>query len=76
MSKNKIDLGSTLRSSKKKKDVKKIERIVESVHEEKIKRLIVEVPESLHQRVKLNAYQKGMTMKEYIISLLQDDMLG
>lgn len=76
----KSGLGATMRIKKKQVqtpsfDQERVDKMVEAIAEEKIKRLIVEVPESLHHKVKLRAYAKHMTMKQYIISLLEDDML-
>lgn len=75
----KSGLGSTMKIKQKKAtstfDQKRVDKMVETLGEEKIKRIIVEVPESLHHKVKLRAYGKHLTMKTYIISLLEDDML-
>ena len=73
--KNDVNLGSTLRNKKKpQKDVKKTERIVEAVHTEKNKRLTLEVPLSLHAKIKTLAAQEGTSIKEYVTNLLKDNI--
>ena len=49
--KNDFDLSATLRKKKKTKDIQHIEKVVESIHNEKIKRLIIEMPESMHKKI-------------------------
>ena len=72
---NNPDLGATLRSKKKApKDVKKIERIVEAVHTEQTKRLTLEVPLSLHATIKGRAAADGVSIKEFITGLIQDNI--
>lgn len=69
----KIGLTSTLRSkSKPKKDIKEIEKIVSVVHSERVKRLIIEMPESMHIKIKTIAAEKGITMKNFVTELLED----
>ncbi len=69
----KIGLSGTLRSSRKsKKDVKEIEKIVHAVHSEKVKRLIIEMPESMHTKIKTVSAERGMTMKNFVTELIQD----
>lgn len=69
----KIGLTNTLRSkSKPKKDMKEIDKIVSAVHNERIKRLIIEMPESMHIKIKTIAAKKGETMKNFVTELLED----
>ena len=36
------------------------------------KRLVVEIPEEIHQEAKTKAYSKGKTLREVIIDLLRE----
>ena len=75
MKKN-INLSSTLKkkNAKTQKDVQKIERIVEAVHEEKTKRLTLEVRQSLHTKIKSLAAEQGISIKEYMTNLIEDSI--
>ena len=72
--KNEFDLSSTLRKKSKKKDIKHIEKVVEAVHSEKVKRLIIEMPESMHKKIKTKASSMGLTMKEFVTGLIKDQI--
>ena len=72
--KDEFDLGSTLRKKRKKKDVAHIEKVVDAVHSEKVKRLIIEMPESMHVKIKTRASSMGLTMKAFITGLIEDEM--
>lgn len=65
-------LGATLRKNKAKKNVTKIEDIVKRVHEEKKKRLIIEMPESLHKKIKAKSVEMGVSMKELMTNMIED----
>lgn len=39
-----------------------------------LKTLSFEVPEDVHMRVKIYALKRGMTVKKYLLSLIQKDM--
>lgn len=73
MSSKKLDLGSTLRT-RKKKDVKKIERVVEAVHNEPTKRITFDVPQSMHIKIKQMAIGRGMTIREFLTGHLNDTL--
>jgi predicted DNA binding CopG/RHH family protein len=38
-------------------------------------RLVINVPIELHRRVKIRATERGLTMREYVLSLLREDGL-
>ena len=72
--KNNLDLGSTLKKSKKSKDIRQIEKVVEAVHSERTKRLIIEMPESMHNKIKAKAATMGLTMKELVTNMINDSL--
>jgi len=72
--KNNLDLGSTLKKGKKSKDIRKIEKVVQAVHSERKKRLIIEMPESMHNQIKAKAATMGLTMKELVTNMINDSL--
>jgi len=72
--KNKLDLGSTLKKSKKSKDIQQIEKVVQTIHSERKKRLIIEMPESMHNQIKAKAATMGLTMKELVTNMINDSL--
>jgi len=55
---------------------KKIERMLDVLHEEPIKKLTVRVPISLHRKAKAKVALDDTSLNEYIIGLITDDLLG
>ena len=41
---------------------------------EKLKRITFEVPSSQHSSIKIRAASKGMTIREYMLSLIEQDL--
>lgn len=77
---SKSGLGSTLNINKKKNETvekKKLDKMVSAIHDRGsgIKRMSVEFPSDLHRKMKIKAATEDMSMREYIISLLERDLL-
>ena len=51
---------------------RKTKKIVEEP--EKLVRLTIDTPESMHKRLKVKAVLSGITMREYILGLLEKDL--
>jgi len=54
----------------------KIEKILDSLHEEPIKKLTVRIPISLHRIAKAKVALDDSSLNEYIINLLKDDLIN
>lgn len=55
---------------------KKLERMLDVLHDEPIKKLTVRVPISLHRKAKAKVALDDTSLNEYIIGLITDDLLG
>lgn len=60
----------------KKKGQQKIEKMLDALHEEPIKKLTVRIPISLHRIAKAKVALDDSSLNEYIINLLKDDLVN
>lgn len=72
-------LGKKVDLKKKNINVSNIEKVSEKLHDEvpkkvPIQKMTIEVPKDLHIQIKIKAAQEGMKMKDYIISLVRNDL--
>ena len=89
MAKSKKDLLSGAFGTKKKAvpDVEKIEEITNKVYQkeptkekkedatvEEMQKTTLDLPKSLHLKMKMHAMSKGLTIRKYLIGLIKKDM--
>ena len=60
----------------KRKAQVKIDKMLDTLHEEPIKKLTVRVPISLHRIAKTKVALDDSSLNEYIINLLKDDLVN
>lgn len=41
-----------------------------------MKRLVIEIDESLHKKIKVNAFNAEKTMKDYVLDIVKKEMSG
>ncbi len=70
-------LSKTLKKNVKQVDVNEVTNIVGNIHgtDRRIQKLSLELPLDLHKKIKARAALKGVSMKRYIITLMEDDLL-
>lgn len=52
-----------------------VNKTVREIHNNDIARLTLDIPQDLHRRVKIKATEKGISIKDYAISLFEKDLL-
>ena len=52
-----------------------VNKAVREIHNNDIARLTLDIPQDLHRRVKIKATEKGISIKDYAISLFEKDLL-
>lgn len=73
----KLGLKSTSkRISKKAETQEKVEKILEAMHEDKVKQMTVRMPDSLHKKMKAKCALDGVAINGFIISLIQDALIN
>lgn len=55
---------------------KKLERMLNALHEEPIKKMTIRVPISLHRKAKAKVALDDTSLNEYIIGLITDDLVN
>ena len=68
----KLGLSKTIKNKKKEKA--DIDKIISQIHDEKIKRMTIRMPETLHRDMKSKLALKGISINEYIVNLIQDGL--
>lgn len=63
-------------TQQKQKAQSKVEQMLNALHDEPIKKLTVRVPISLHRKAKAKVALDDTSLNEYIISLLEDDLMN
>lgn len=53
-----------------------INETVKEIHAGELSRLTLDIPQELHRRIKIRATQKGLSMKDYAVSLFEKDLLS
>lgn len=76
MSKEKLGLSGRLKVGKKKVvDVKKMDKLVENLNDtNKVVKTSIHYPADLYRRVRMKVADEGITIREYVINLIKDDL--
>ena len=52
-----------------------VNETVKEIHSGDLSRLTLDIPQELHRRIKIRATEKGLSMKDYAVSLFEKDLL-
>ncbi len=47
---------------------------IKAIHGEKTKRVTLDIPLSLHRKIKLHCFEEGVTMKKYLLDLARENL--
>ena len=72
--KNKKEASSTLPAGKPVAEAI-VNETVKEIHSGDLSRLTLDIPQELHRRIKIRATEKGLSMKDYAVSLFEKDLL-
>jgi len=72
----KLGLRKTSRRVDKKTDKKKVEKLVQTLHKEERKSLLIRLPHSLHKELKLKSVTDDISINEFVTNLIEDALLN
>ncbi len=56
------------------KQVKSADEAIRAIHGDKTKRITLDIPLSLHAKIKMRCFEHGITMKEFLLDLAAKEL--
>lgn len=71
-----LGLKNTSRRLNKKAASQNTEKILAALHDDKLKKLTIRIPGDLHRKLKAKTALDGISINEYLQSLIKDSLLS